>query len=72
MRFTLQAFAAFARDLPFDKIVGAAGAAGTNIPLDIAAAKGIMDAAVKDFFSEDTSELPATKAAVVAHVEANT
>lgn len=76
---TLDGLLKFIQDLPTATIGQAVAAGGTNIPLDIAAGKGIMDAILKDFFSGSTASLsaapaqaaaaaPATANAIAAHV----
>jgi len=71
MELNLQNFLQFVEDLPITQIGGAAAANGLNIPLDVAAAKGIVAAVVKDFFSGATATVaatPATGAAIAAHI----
>lgn len=70
---TLDGLLKFIQDLPTATIGQAVAAGGTNIPLDIAAGKGIMDAILKDFFSGATASLsaaPATAAAAAPHTAA--
>ena len=61
----LSEFLQFMQDLPFAQIGTAATAGGTNIMVDVAAAEGIVAAALKDFIGgSTTTAAPATTAAI--------